>query len=200
MCFDRSFYASYNNTSLNYVHKCHLQFRVCLIFFSVTGNRIYSALFAQYLDLESWKFASPLWPLHTHWWIILSHNSVSAIQKMLTHYLTGSKIALTRDMSSKIAILLSTLQVMQEPSRLLCPNPISICHLARDIICRGKSLRIEQPLQWLSVRHRAPLRVLAVPWECPLDFSPNPASFDSLPVDMSVTAFVILRGQFQDAA
>jgi len=58
--------------------------------FTVTGNTIYSSLFVNVCDLVSRTFAWPVGPLHTHWRIILSHNLVTEIQRMLTRNKVGT--------------------------------------------------------------------------------------------------------------
>jgi hypothetical protein len=83
---------------------------------------------------------------------------------------------------------------MQEPSPCLCPNPISIWQLARDAICRGKSLQLELAWQSLSVTNWAPQWASAVLCDCLPEVSPNPASFDYFPVESSLAAFVIVQG------
>jgi hypothetical protein len=65
-----------------------------------------------------------------HRQIIMSHNLVSEIQKMLTRSKIGKHIAFPRDQTSIITVCLSMAPLTQKPSPYLCPNPKTILWLA----------------------------------------------------------------------
>jgi len=97
-------------------------------------------------DLVSESFAWPVRALHQQRRIIMSHNLVTEIQKILTLSKIGTRFAFQGDMSSKLTIRLSIPPATQEPSRILGAKPISVWLLTRDEICRGKSLQVQQCL------------------------------------------------------
>ena len=105
---------------------------------------ISTSLVVDQCDGEPRTFASPIRPLDMHWWIIISHNSVTKIKEKLTLSKIGTRIAFARDPSSYITICQCTLLAMHELPPSLRPNPISIWWSAWDAICRGNSLQAEQ--------------------------------------------------------
>jgi hypothetical protein len=95
------------------------------------------------------------------------------MEKKLTWSKTGSHTAFIQDTLSQIPMWLATLLVTQEMSPCLCPIPISIWSIARDAICRGKSLQAELASQSLSVTNRELWRTSAVLCDCLPEVSPN---------------------------
>jgi hypothetical protein len=64
----------------------------------------------------------------------------------------------------------------------------------------GKSLRVKLPSQSLSVRNLAPRRASEILCDYLPEVSPNPASFDNFPVEMSLAAFGIVWGRYRQPA
>jgi len=92
----------------------------------VIGKQKSNVLAVIKLDLDSRPFAWCVRLLFIHRQIIMSHNSVTAIKKMLTHRQIGTQIAFHRDMMSKIQICFCVPSLTQEPSQGLHLNLISI--------------------------------------------------------------------------
>jgi hypothetical protein len=65
-------------------------------------------------DFGSRAFAWCIGPLHMHRRIIMSHNVVTEIKKMLTQSKIGTVIAFHRDVTSQIPICLSLSPLIQE--------------------------------------------------------------------------------------
>jgi len=122
---DLSFYVFYDITHLYYVSKFVTNF---VFAFSLDSNRhkIFHLLVFLLPDLEPKPFAWCEWPLHMHWQIIVSHNLVTEIKKMLTHSQICTQIPFQWDMTSKDSICLSIPPVMQELLPFLRLNLISV--------------------------------------------------------------------------
>jgi hypothetical protein len=101
-------------------------FCVLLSNVTVTGKLIRSWLAVLQTDAESRTFAWPVRPLHTHWFNILSHLSVTEINKMQTLGKVDTQFVFTRDRTPKLTMWLSIPPVMREPSPYLRPYPIWI--------------------------------------------------------------------------
>ena len=151
-------------------------------------------------DFESRSFAWPVWPLHSHWWNIMSDNLVTEIKKKLTHSKIRTPIDFTRDRSWTWTFWLSIPLATQEPSPYLRPYPISIWQLTCDAISRSKSFWVQRASNHGLVsnqvlprsRRMLKIRVTVV--------SLNPASFDYFLVKKWLREFPIVRGLWQESA
>jgi hypothetical protein len=105
LCTECLSYDLYDFANLNFVTKF-----VSILDFAfnetVTSKSIPWLLAIYRTDLKSNIFAWPVQPSHTHWWNILSHNSVTEIKKELTRSKVGTQFAFTRDRTSKLTIWL----------------------------------------------------------------------------------------------
>jgi len=90
--------------------------------------------------------------------------------------------------------------VRRKPSPHLRPNPISISWLFRDAIhwgtCSRDKLASRSPLE----TNRALRRRWQILCDCLPEVSPNPASFHYFPVKISLAAFLIVWGRYQEPA
>jgi len=103
-------------------------------------------------------------------------------------------------MTSKVTICLSIPPVTLGPSPSLHPKQMSIWRLAREAICRGESVCIQQGSCSSMVTNRA---------FCPVDktlcvgfcvASQNQSSNEDFVVQMSLGAFVIFRGWYPETS
>jgi hypothetical protein len=77
---DRSIDESYAITDITLVCIFHHKFRFPFNI-TVTDKMIYHSVVVNQLEWESRMIGRPVWPLHTHWRIIMSHNLVNEIHK-----------------------------------------------------------------------------------------------------------------------
>jgi len=111
-------------------------------------------------DLDSSTLTWCIQLLHMHRRVIMTHNLVTQIKKMLTGSKIDTQSGFHRDMMSKVKISISVALITQELSPYLCLNPICIWWLTGEPKCRGKILWIQQPLDSKWVINWALQRVL----------------------------------------
>ena len=87
---------------------------------------ISSSLVVSQSDFEWRTLPWPILPLHMHRQIIMSHNLVTEMKEKLTGNEIDAPMTFRRDTFSNMSICLFTLLAKQEPSRFVCPDPISI--------------------------------------------------------------------------
>jgi len=103
----------------------------------------------QSTSLESRTFVRPLGPLHMHKRIIMAHNVVTEIQKILTCVKVDTPITFGADMSSITTCCTGCIQMTYKPIQYVHLNPFSVWQVSREETCRGKSVRDEQPsISW----------------------------------------------------
>jgi hypothetical protein len=73
--------------------------------------------------------------------MIMSHNLVTEIKKMLTHSQLGTPITFHGDMSSIIINHACSGQMTKEPLQYVVQNPIPSWQLGIEVIYKGKCLR-----------------------------------------------------------
>jgi hypothetical protein len=74
-----------------------------------------------------------------HLRIIMSHNVVTEINKILTHSKIDTPITICGDMLSIITYCAGSEQMTYKPIQSICPNPFPVWLEDREEICRGKS-------------------------------------------------------------
>jgi len=165
---------------------------------TVIGRQISNVFAILRPELDSGPCAWCVRPFHMHRRIIMSHNSVTEIENMLTCSKIRTKIAFHRDMTSIIQSCLCIPPLTQEPSPCLRPKPISIWWLASEVSCRGKSLQVDQASLSAKVTNRTLHRAQDEVYSCSTAASRNPASHDYVLVRKSRAVFAIFWGQCQD--
>jgi len=90
--------------------------------------------------------------------------------------------------------------VMQEPAPCLRPDPISIWYWASNTIRWGKCSRIELVSQYPFVTNQTTHRAREILCDCLHEVPLNPSSFGYFPVEMSLAAFGITQGRYEEHA
>lgn len=161
---------------------------------TVTDQTISSSLVVYQLNLESRSFAWAIQPLHIHKGIIMSPTLVTEIKQKLPCRKRGTRIAFTRDTSSKMAMCLFRPAGTHELSQFPHPNRISTQSLAMNALSRCKTLRFQQPLLSYWVTNQVPRQSGERQCVCLDMVSQNRNSSDYILVEGSCAAFEIFRG------
>jgi len=77
--------------------------------------------------------------------IIIFHNAVTEIKKMLKRSQIGTPNTFCRDMSSIITMCAGSVQKTNEPLQHVYLNPIPVWKLATEGIWSEDSFRVQQP-------------------------------------------------------
>jgi hypothetical protein len=89
---------------LKFCHYNSSLFQVLLLNGTITGKSRPSSLAMYEIASEPRTLSCPVTPLPTHWWQILSHNSVTEIKKKLTHSKVCTELVSTTDRTPTLTI------------------------------------------------------------------------------------------------
>jgi len=145
--------------------------------------------------ISSW----PIWPMHMHRRMNMSHNLVTEIKYHLTGINTGTGIAFPRDSKGKISSCLLTPPAMKKPCPFHRPNQISSWDLAWDTICRGESVLVQQGLISWTELNRALRQAGEMEWLSLCGIFLNITSYDYCMVEKTLPALAIFRGHYQES-
>ena len=163
------------------------------------GKTISSWLVIYQLDLDSWTFVRPIWPLHIDWGINKSHNLVTDINTQLWQSKIGTRIVIQSDMLWKMILYVSIPPATRELSPFLSSYLISIWLLARLGIWRGERLQIQQASHSESVLNWVPRQVGETLCIWVTVCTCNLAWYDSFLVENSVAAVAIFQGRCHES-
>jgi len=148
-------------------------------------------------DLESSTFARGMWHLHMLRRISSSEILITEIKKLLTRSKIDTPITSQTEIPLNISISSSILLAMLLASLFPHPNGISIWWLAREAICIGHSLWVQQALISSLVTYWARHWVNQSWCICFALASRNLPSYDYFLVETSLAVFAIFRGWYQ---
>jgi hypothetical protein len=88
-------------------------------------------------------FVQPVRPLHMHRPIIMSHNIVTEIQKILSRVIIDTPLPFCGAVSSVITYCTGSVQITYKAIQHLHLNLFPVSSVGREEICRDKSVWIE---------------------------------------------------------